>query len=396
MRTCLLLQIVFLSVILLGFADAQDHSQIQVTFQMHSPVLSEQSRVFIAGNVAALGNWRPDVAQMKFTGQQTWSFELSVPRGKAIEYKYTLGDWAREGARTNGEPLANFKLTPTESITQTDRIEAWTDRKPRALKGQVTGELRYHRKIEAEGLRPRDIVVWLPPSYESDANRTYPVLYMHDGQNLVDPRTSAFGVDWQVDETITKLMETEQIPPIIVVGIFNTRDRSREYGEGEKGIRYRNFIVNKLKPFIDAEYRTKPDREQTLVGGSSAGGLCAFIMAWEHAETFSAALCMSPAFRFERPDGTVAIDYVRRVVASPRPQPSIRLYIDNGGRGVDVRLMPGVEAMVKELDAKGFVEGADLRVVIAPEDPHNESAWARRFPAAIQWLLDGTKNLNSD
>ena len=362
MKTCLLLLFVFLSLIELALADEKDSDQIRIRFQVHSPQLSEESRVFITGNVAALGNWRPDFAQMELTGKHTWSFELSVPRGTEIEYKYTLGDWAREGARADGRPFANLKLTATESTTQQDRMEAWTNRKPRTFKGQVTGEVRYHRQFAGKGLRPRDVVVWVPPSYQSQQQRTYPVLYMHDGQNLFDPRTSAFGVDWQVDETLTRLIRAGEIAPLIVVGIFNTRDRSREYGEGDKGDRYRSFVVDELKPFIDSEYRTKPERAHTLVGGSSAGGLCAFIMAWEQSETFAGAICISPAFRYQRPDGTVSIDYVSQVLSASRPQRSIRLYIDNGGRGVDEKLMPGVDAMVQALRAKGFVEGADLRV----------------------------------
>ena len=110
-------------------------------------------------------------------------------------------------------------------------------------------------------------------------------------------------------------------------------------------------------------------------------------MGWEYSETFSGALCMSPALRVRRPNGDLVIDYVSDVLSSARPQRAVRIYIDNGGRGVDEKLMPGVEAMVEALRSKGFSENADLRVVIATEDNHSESAWARRFPAAIQWLL---------
>ena len=205
---------------------------------------------------------------------------------------------------------------------------------------------------------------------------------------MFDPKTSAFGVDWQVDETMTALISKRQIDPIIVVGIYNTPDRSQEYTAGDVGSRYRDFVVNKLKPIIDADYRTKRGRQHTFVGGSSAGGLCAFMMAWEHAKTFSGALCMSPAFRFRRASGSVSIDYVQHVVSSRRPEQSLRFYIDNGGRGVDAKLMPGINAMVDALRSKGFTMNSDLWVVIESGDPHNESAWARRFPTAIRSLVD--------
>ncbi|MEM6689266.1 MAG: alpha/beta hydrolase-fold protein [Planctomycetota bacterium] len=371
-----------------GLAAEEDGDQVRITFDMHSPNLSNDTAVFITGNITRLGSWRPDVVQMTWTENHTWALQLSVPRGVSIEYKFTLGDWFREAADDAGRPLENFELTAAESGTYKHQVNAWTNRKPRVVRGQVTGELRYHRQIKSEGLRPRDVVVWLPPSYEADEPRSYPVLYMHDGQNLFDPKTSAFGIDWQVDESVTELIQSNQLEPMIVVGIFNTPDRSQEYLSGDKGNRYRDFVASELKPFVDSEYRTKTEREHTFVGGSSAGGLCAFVMAWEHAGTFSGAVCMSPAFRFQREDGSIAIDYVKNVLSSPRTKPPLQIYIDNGGKGVDEQLMPGVNAMIKALLTKGFVQGEDLQVVIKPEDPHTESAWARRFPAAIKFLLD--------
>ena len=388
MKICLLLGLAVVMSCMDGLSGEREKSQVQITFQLHCSEVPKDSQVFITGNLAVLGKWRPNAVPMKLADNGTWSFQISVPRGTLIEYKYTLGDWSKEGAGVRGQPLSNFKLTATDSVTQKDEVKAWTNGARRVFHGQVTGNVQYHRQIESRDLRPRDVVVWLPPSYESETDRHYPVLYMHDGQNLFDPRTSAFGIDWQVDETITKMVRKEQLEPIIVVGICNTPDRSREYTEGDKGVRYRNFVVSELKPLIDAKYRTKPEREHTFVAGSSAGGLCAFIMAWEHAETFAGALCMSPAFRFQREDGSFSIDYVSRVRSTSRPKPSLRIYIDNGGGGVDEKLMPGVNAMIEALRSKGFVENIDLRVVIAPQDLHNESAWARRFPAAIQSVFD--------
>jgi enterochelin esterase-like enzyme len=133
---------------------------------------------------------------------------------------------------------------------------------------------------------------------------------MHDGQNIFGPVTSSFGTDWSVDETADDLIKKKSIEPVIVVGIYNTSDRLKEYTPGEKGTAYMDFVVKTVKPLIDSTYRTKPDRKNTIVGGSSAGGIMSFMLVWEHADVFSKAFGMSPAFRLESGNGW---DYTRVV-----------------------------------------------------------------------------------
>ncbi len=368
-------------------SNADDTDQVTVTFQLRSDAIPAETRVYITGSLASLGNWRPDAIEMKHIKEHVWQHQVRVPVGSSIEYKYTLGSWGREGAGSDRRPLPNLKLTAKEPLTKEDQIDFWTNRATRPS-GQITGTVEYHRQLGAPEILPRDVIVWLPPSYTTNSDERYPVLYMHDGQNLFDPQTSAFGIDWQVDETCTEMIEKKTLRPMIVVGIYNTRARSREYGEGANGSSYRKFVVDELKPLIDKTYRTKPDRQHTYCGGSSAGGLCAFIMAWEQSDIFSRALCMSPAFRFHRSDGTLVIDYVSRARDKGVPANPIRLYIDNGGLGVDQQLQSGVDAMLSVLRDVGMKEARDFNVVLAPSDPHNESAWAKRLPRAFELLLD--------
>lgn len=366
---------------------ANSHAEeLTVDFHLVAPTLPEDATVYLTGGGAGLGNWQPDAKRMTYVGDHSWTYQLSLSKPQTVEYKYTLGSWAREGADTNGKPLANFTLDVSQSTEIRDRVDRWTAREVRRVQGQITGTVRYHRQLAGEGVRPRDIVVWLPPRYE-DSNQRYSVLYMHDGQNLFDPATSAFGVDWQVDESCTKLIETGEIPPLIVVGIYNTRDRSREYLPGESGRAYRQFVVQTVKPLVDREYRTKVDRENTLVGGSSAGGLCAMILLWDHHEVFSKAICMSPAFRFEKEDGSLRIDYVSHVQQSPCPDKPIAVYIDNGGVGLEEKLQPGVDAMIAVLKEKRMRPSENLHWMIDHNARHSESAWAKRFPDAIKTLL---------
>jgi len=100
--------------------------------------------------------------------------------------------------------------------------------------GKITGELRYHPAMQGDGIRERNVIVWLPPDYHNNTDSTYSVLYMHDGQNIIDPATSFIGVDWQIDESVDSLIRVGSIDPMIVVGIYNTDDRLYEYTPGRK------------------------------------------------------------------------------------------------------------------------------------------------------------------
>src|SRR5262245_16249003 len=119
------------------------------------------------------------------------------------------------------------------------------------IKSTIVGKVRYHRHFQSEYVRPRDIIVWLPPSYMKNQSNKYPVLYMQDGQNLFDPATAFAGVDWQVDETLTRLIQDHAVQEVIVVGIYNSPDRLQEYSASTIGLNYAKFMTEELKPFID-------------------------------------------------------------------------------------------------------------------------------------------------
>ncbi len=356
---------------------SQGH-QLHVTFILSSPDLPGDSTVFITGGIAQLAEWNPGVVKMEYQGSHSWKTEITLDTAASIEYKYTLGSWEHEGAGADGQPLHNFIAAVTHDTTIHDAIYFWTKGgREKVVHGQITGTVRYHRSLKYPGINDRDLIVWLPPGYDTDTSAHYPVLYMHDGQNIVDPVTSSFGTDWSVDETCDSLITIHAIPPMIVVGIYNTPDRMVEYVPGVKGTAYMNFVVEVVKPFIDSVYRTKPGRESTTIGGSSAGGVISFMLAWEHPDVFSKAICMSPAFKIKK------IDYVQTVMASAESKKNVFFYIDNGGVGLEIQLQPGVDAMIAALKEKGYQEGKDYVYVSDPTAQHFEAAWAKRFPDAI-------------
>jgi predicted alpha/beta superfamily hydrolase len=323
---------------------------------------------------------------MEYAGDQIWKKEIAIEKAIFVEYKYTLGSWDREGTNAKGSPLPNFSVNLVNGRTFTDTVRHWKSGNVRMINGQVTGTVKYHKALKGEGILERDIIVWLPPGYDSSSKERYPVIYMQDGQNLFDPLTSAFGTDWQIDETADSMIRKGSVYPMIVVGIYNTVERSIEYIPSGKGRLYREFLATTLKPFIDSAYKTKPGRKYNFVGGSSAGGILAFMMVWEYPDVFSKAICMSPAFRL--PGNSVSgWNYVSTVKDGTKRK-KVYFYIDNGGIGLEQQLQPGIDEMLKTLTNKGYRAGRDLIYVSDPTAKHNEEAWALRFPYALKLVAD--------
>jgi predicted alpha/beta superfamily hydrolase len=351
-----------------------------LVFQLNSPDLFEDSVVYITGSEASLGNWNPKGLQMNYIGNQTWEASIPFDSSKIIEYKYTLGSWSTENADANGLPLPNFEWKSSLGNPKKDQVLFWRNSDDRVVQGQVTGNVKYHRDLKADGLLPRDLIVWLPSNYDKKIDRSYPVLYMHDGQNIIDPSTSSFGVDWQVDESVTALIERGEFPESIVVGIYNTSERTQDYTPGEQSQLYLSFIRETVKPLIDSTYRTKPGRNSTFIGGSSYGGMISMQAIWEHSDIFSAALCFSPAFK------TQAYNYVNNVKNTSNPPRDIFIYMDNGGVGLEAILQPGIDEMKEALKTQGLNEGLNWVFIKDKEARHFEADWAKRFPKALEIL----------
>jgi predicted alpha/beta superfamily hydrolase len=262
----------------------------------------------------------------------------------------------------------------------------------------VVGTLKVRRGVRSPQLaNRRDLYVYLPPSYDrSDA--CYPVIYMHDGQNLFDQMISYVG-EWQVDETMEAL--SQEGVEAIVVGIPNKgRRRLDEYGPfrdarlkiGGSGDAYLAFIVETVKPLIDRDFRTLTAREHTGIIGSSMGGLISLYGFFRHPETFGFAGVMSPSLWFAQ--GAI-FPFVQAA-----PTEAGKIHLDIGTyEGPDMRdhhqLPPtyvgrhilSLRQMRDLLIQKGYRDGVDINYEEAPEAVHNETAWARRLPGALRFLL---------
>jgi predicted alpha/beta superfamily hydrolase len=253
-----------------------------------------------------------------------------------------------------------------------------------------TGDIRVHSNFHSKLLKnDRDLFVYLPPGYEADKHRRYPVFFMHDGQNLFDAATSFLG-EWNADETAERLITQHKIEPIIIVGIANTPDRIAEYTPladpkhgGGKGSLYSDFVVKEVKPFIDATYRTRPGAEDTGVGGSSLGGLISLHIARQYPRQFSRVAVVSPALWWGD----------RAILTSVRADwlAGKRFWIDMGTAEGDIggfgRAVEDVKALGETMKREGLAEGADFVVRIVEGAKHDEAAWSARFGEILQFLF---------
>jgi len=228
----------------------------------------------------------------------------------------------------------------------------------------------------------RDILVYLPPSYETEP-RSYPVLYMHDGQNLFDPATS-FSGEWHVDGTM-EMLGRRGIEAIVVAIPNMGEHRLDEYSPfrdpkmgGGRGDLYLDFIVGTLKPRIDSDFRTLPDREHTCIAGSSMGGLISLYAFFRDHETFGVAGVMSPALWFAH--GAI-FDYVEQAEA-----PQGKIYLDVGTRE-GARTLEDARRMRDVLLSRGYRLRRDLFYVEESGAGHEEAAWRRRIRFAVPFFL---------
>lgn len=252
-------------------------------------------------------------------------------------------------------------------------------------------QIRVHENFGSAHLDdPRNVLVYLPPGYGGDPERRYPVLYMHDGQNLMIAEDAFGGVAWGVDETAQRMILAGEIEPIIIVGIYNSGgNRIDEYtpvkspggkmrGRGGKADQYGRMIVEELKPFIDNEYLTKTEREYTGLGGSSLGGLVSLHLGLKRPDVFSRLAVISPAVWW-------ANNHMIREVAQLGERLPLRIWLDIGKREGS-RIKHQVRALKEILLANGWKNGEDLAYFEIPEARHDEAAWAARFDAVLKFL----------
>jgi predicted alpha/beta superfamily hydrolase len=235
----------------------------------------------------------------------------------------------------------------------------------------------------------RTIWAYLPPSYAENPRARFPVVYMHDGQNLFDPALAFGGNEWKVDETLDAGAEDGSIAELVVIGIENTAQRIYEYTPttdpgtpgGGGGDAYLAMITDELKPEVDALLRTLPDRAHTGMVGSSLGGLISAYAGVKRPDVFGLVGAMSPSTWW---NGTVLIADVAAMPAAARPA---RVYVDSGDAGPSNDDVTNTTALAATYANLGYQSGVDLLHVVQSGGQHNEVYWAQRLPGALQFLF---------
>ncbi|WP_300973842.1 alpha/beta hydrolase-fold protein [Sphingomonas sp. LHG3406-1] len=259
------------------------------------------------------------------------------------------------------------------------------------------------------------VTVWLPPGYDRDTKRRYPVLYMHDGQNVFFPKRSNFNKVWAADKAALKLIESRKVAPFMIVAVdhpgatrylryFPTRVVSGAFRQGIEGFAkgklagddYLTFLAGTLKPEIDKRYRTRSQPRYTAVAGSSMGGLISLYALTERADVFGKAAAVSthsplidPGLLGQQPAMAEGVKSDWRRYLSTRlgaPQ-GRRLWMDHGTETLDANYAPYQAVLDEGVAAAGWTRGTDFESRVYKGTAHEENAWAARLPEVLGWLL---------
>jgi predicted alpha/beta superfamily hydrolase len=374
-------------------------AEAQLTMRVRVPAgTPDTAGVYVAGS---FNGWNPANPAYRLTRDGDGEYSITLPadvRG-SIEFKFARGTWDRVETDSAGGGVGNrrFDIPASGSAAWSGSVAAWQDPakvRPRPHTATASVSVIDTAFAIPQLGRTRRVWIYLPPGYAA-SDRRYPVLYMHDGQNVFDAATSGFG-EWGVDETLDSLRAAGDRGVIVVAidhGGSKRLDeyspwRNARYGGGE-GAAYADFLVHTLKPFIDRRYRTLPDRLNTGVAGSSMGGLISLYAILKYPRVFGRAAVFSPALWFS--DSIYAL-----ARAAPPPLPGTRIWFVTGAHEGDT---PDVyvndqRRMIDTLAKAGFRVGAQVGSAVRADGEHREWFWRREFPLAYRWLFDSRSGIS--
>jgi predicted alpha/beta superfamily hydrolase len=371
-------------IVLLLFCKTLIFAQVTVTFKIsHLPPFKTAAKdIFLAGD---FNNWNPADKAWQLQPDQSGNYQLIKSLLKRnYNFKATKGSWETVECSTGGKSIDNHSISVVHDTTLTLTIADWQDNYPVAEK-KHTASANVHiinEKFDMPQLgRQRRIWIYLPADYAS-SNKRYPVIYMHDGQNLFDEFTSGYG-EWGIDEIMDKLPAAQQC---IIVGIDHGGDYriteydpyDSKYGKG-RGNDYVEFLVKTLKPYIDKNYRTKKDVRHTTIAGSSMGGLISMYAVLKYPDVFGNGGIFSPAF-WIAPD-------IFTYAQQQRLSGKTRFYFVCGDSEDDTMVaeMQKMAAIIQTKD----ISKQNTPTVIVKGAKHNEKQWNGDFPAFYNWLSSG-------
>lgn len=253
----------------------------------------------------------------------------------------------------------------------------------------LTGNVS-HIKFSSDYLGDsRRVWIYLPPDY-GNTDDHYPVLYMHDGQNVFDGNTSTHqGIEWRVDETLEEVISSGEIPGLIVIAIESNDKRHDEYlpervqlmgvMEGGDSHLYASMLIEELIPLINSLYRTKTGPKNTFIGGSSYGGILSFYLTIQHADVFGTGLIFSPSLQWNS-------EWMTKQVMNLHWKTEAHFWVSMGGQDDGE---PGAFYRFRRaLESKGWQSPYEIGGLLDGRGNHSEASWARSFPLAMNWLFN--------
>lgn len=334
-------------------------------------------KIYLTGEFMGC-QWNPKCIEAKKVAENQFSAQLELPLGD-YTFQITRGQQNSQATDARGiSPIKyQFKIEDQNEKLVIQNVVNWLDMGP--LK--VTGEVITTSDIYSPELNnKRSLQIRLPREYHEGQKR-YQVLYMHDGQNVFNPNTAKYGVDWSVDEVLTDLEASGQVPPTIVVGIHHL-ERGREFNDEDQGKLYAQFLVETLKPYIDQNFRTLTDRQHTFMMGSSYGSVISTTVLYRYPQTFSraAGLAFSGYFFDDMP-----LRFIETQASYDQAYP-IALYLDHGSEGLDFDFAPSAQEFVRKVVENGMPKSNLIYRYFEYTD-HTETDWARRVHIPLKFLL---------
>jgi predicted alpha/beta superfamily hydrolase len=345
------------------------------------PSLHSSDKIFIAGN---FNNWDPSLNENSFSIDSKGNAycEIQLSEG-SYEYKFTRGGWNKVEVAPDGLDIANRNLLLQSDTIIHVSIKGWKDDFPSAPVTRKHSASNQVKILDSAFKIPqlsktRKIWIYLPKDYFQSKKR-YPVIYMHDGQNVFDEATSAFGGEWGIDEYFDSLSVRKES---IVVAVANGESKRmneynpynfKQYGKGE-GNEYVDFLVQILKPYVDKQFHTLTDKANTFIAGSSMGGLISLYAVLKYPSVFGGAGIFSPAFW--------TANGIDKDISSLAPKVNSKLFFYAGEKESD-EMVSDMKRIEKEIQA---VSKAPILEKIDSEAKHNEAAWRKHFPYFYEWI----------
>jgi len=344
----------------------------------------ENATVFVTGD---FDNWSGG-KEHRLSINDRGLYSITLPKTKTdIAYKFTLGSWELVETDSLGRNIENRAWHFTDKHdTIFMKIQSWqkpkSPKKSTAAKNVVILEEAF--PMPQFNKRTRKIMAYLPPDY-NESNRRYPVVYLHDGQNIFDEATS-FAGEWGVDETLNKLFQ-EKGTGLIVIATENGQEerlneytpwKNEEYGGGE-GDLYLEFIVKNLKPYVDKKLRTKSGQWNTGIMGSSLGGLISYYAGLKYPDVFGKVGVFSPSFWFADESFTFATEHGKIIKQ--------KMYLLAGtNEDEDGETVADSQKIAGLLIEAGYKK-KNIYQKYVPGGEHSEKFWKNEFEEAILWLF---------